>query len=129
MALWLQAIVRLSLMPEMVTLAPAGGEGAWLGTVEGAGVGAWVAPAEGAAVSEEMLGALGVGERKTKPPCVARLTPKTASPSGIAIVPMMKKAAKIHQILLRELGRGDVHGDGLPKLGGGVAGGKAEPVG
>jgi hypothetical protein len=32
---------------------------------------------------------------------------------------MMKKAAKIHQTRLREGGRGDIQGDGLPNVGGG----------
>ena len=40
MTLWLQAIVRLSLMPEMLSLAPAGAPGAGLSGVDGAGAGA-----------------------------------------------------------------------------------------
>jgi hypothetical protein len=56
---------------------------------------------------------LGTGGMLAKPPCVARWMPNTASPSGTAIVPMMKKAAKTHHIRLPELGRGDAHGEGL----------------
>jgi hypothetical protein len=37
--LWLQAIVRLLLIPAMLRLAPAGAVGAGLGDVEGAGAG------------------------------------------------------------------------------------------
>jgi hypothetical protein len=96
-------------MPATVTVAPAG---AWLGD-DVDGDGARVGAAEGAAVLGEKLGALGKGEMVTKPPCVARWTPKTAKPNGIAMVPMMKKAAKTHQIRLRDGGRGDVQGDGL----------------
>jgi hypothetical protein len=40
--------------------------------------------------------------------------PKTASPSGIAIVPMMKKAAKIHHTRLRENSPDDVLGNAPP---------------
>jgi hypothetical protein len=127
--LWLQAIVWFSLMPEMVRVAPAGAVGVALGGVEGPGAGAGVPPADGAALPEEMLGVLGMGEGITKPPCVARLMPKTASPSGIAIVPMMNKAAKIHHTRLREVDRGGVQGGGLPKLGGGGGGGTAGPSG
>jgi hypothetical protein len=67
-ALSLQAIVRFSLIPEMVKLAPAGAVGAALDG-EGAGTGAWVPAAGGAA----LVGAvLVVGKSVIKPPCVAR---------------------------------------------------------
>ncbi len=88
-ALSLHAIVRFSLIPEMVKLAPGGAVGAALVGVDGEEAGACVVPAAGTEL-------LGVGNRVTKPPCVARWMPKTASPNGIATVPMMKKAAKIH---------------------------------
>lgn len=118
-ALLLQAIVRFSLIPEMVRLAPAGAVGGALGDaeVDVDGAGAEVcAPLEGAATLVEKPG---LGERVVKPLCVALWMPNTASPSGIAMVPMMKKAAKIHQTRLREGGRGDIQGDGLPNVGGG----------
>lgn len=94
-ALLLQAIVRFSLIPEMVRVAPAGAVGAELGDADDAGAGVCAALAEGAALFEETVG---LGSRVVNPPCVARWMPKTASPSGTAIVPMMKKAAKIHHI-------------------------------
>lgn len=50
MALWLHAIVRFSLIPEIVRVAPAGAVDAALGDVEGAGTGAWVPAAGGAAL-------------------------------------------------------------------------------
>jgi hypothetical protein len=65
---------------------------------------------EGAALLEETPG---LGRRVVNPLCVARLMFMKASPSGIATVPMMKKAAKIHHTRLREVGRGDVQGDVL----------------
>lgn len=92
-ALLLHAIVRFSLIPEMVRLAPAGAVGAALTDVDGAELGVWAWLAVGAAALGETLG---IGGRLTKPPCVARWIPKTANPSGIAIIPMTKKAAKIH---------------------------------
>ncbi len=110
-ALWLQAMVRLSLIPEMVRLSPAGAVGAAVAVVDDAGPDVCAALAEGPVVLLEMLGIDGM---LTKPPWVARWMPKTARPSGTAIVPMMKKAAKIHPSRLRELGRGDAHGAGLP---------------
>src|SRR5271157_4060469 len=100
MALWLQATVRFSLMPEMVRLAPAGAVGAALGNIEGAGEGVCAALGDGAgaALLAETLGVLGVGERITIPPCECRWVLYAIKDTR----PITKKGNRTHNSRARE---------------------------
>lgn len=112
MALWLQATVRFSLMPEMVRLALAGAVGAALGDVAGAGEGVCAALGDGAgaALLAETLGVLGVGERITIPPRECR----SALFEMRATTPNTKKGNRTHNSRAREGDLGNVPGNGRP---------------
>ena len=104
-ALSLQAIVRFSLMPEMVRSVPAGGVGTAADDVDGAAPGVWVTPPDGLGLLGKMLG---VGHRVAKPLRETWCAVKSKIPAGRAIMPMTKTAATIHHVRLRENSPEDV---------------------
>lgn len=94
----LQAIVRFTLTPETLRLAPAGGR-----VVAGCAVGV------GTARETD-----GVGERTTKLPWESRCALNAAMPPTRTSTPTTTTAARIHHALLPEDDRGDGPPNGPP---------------
>lgn len=94
----LQAIVRFTLTPETLRLAPAGGR-----VVAGCAVGV------GTARETD-----GVGERTTKLPWESRYALNAAMPPTRTSTPTTTTAARIHHALLPEDDRGDGPPNGPP---------------